>query len=48
MDEVIKAALLSFNWGNYHMDDIEELAENDPNVGVFDDLAAHIAAVVDA
>lgn len=42
----IKTAILSFSWSNYRMDDVEELAVNDPDVGVFDDLAAHIAAVL--
>jgi hypothetical protein len=46
MEEKIKAAILSFNWGGYGMDDVEELASNDPDVGVFDDLAAHIAGML--
>lgn len=43
MEEMIKRALLDFNWWDYSLDNIGELAESDPDVGVFDDLAAHIS-----
>lgn len=42
MDEAIKQALLTFHWSNYRFDELEELAEDDPDVGIFDALAAHI------
>ena len=43
VERAIKDALLDFNWGGYGMDDVDELASNDPDVGVFDELAAFIA-----
>lgn len=46
MEEKIKAALLEFNWGGYGMDDIGELADESPDVGIFDALAAEIAKAV--
>jgi hypothetical protein len=48
VEEKIKAALLAFNWGGYGMDDIAELADEDPDIGVFDDLAAILARAVAA
>jgi len=43
MREAIKRALLDFTWSNYGFDLLSELAREDPDVGIFDDLAAHIA-----
>lgn len=46
MEDLILELVLSFNWGGYGFDELDELASNDPKVGIFDDLAAHIAAAV--
>lgn len=44
MEENILKAVLDFSWGNYGFDELEELASDDPKVGIFDDLAAHVAS----
>jgi hypothetical protein len=38
----ILTAVLDFSWGNYGFDELAELASDDPEIGIFGDLADHI------
>lgn len=42
MEDAILKAVLSFGWGNYGFDELEELATDDPDVGIFGNLAGHV------
>lgn len=38
----VLAAVLDFSWGNYGFDELAELADTDPGIGIFEALADHI------
>lgn len=47
MEEMIKRALLGFDWGNYGLDDVDELATSEGlDVDVFDELAGALTEAV--
>jgi hypothetical protein len=48
VEEKIKAALLAFDWFDYDEDEMGFLAEEDPDVGIFDALATKIAEALAA
>jgi hypothetical protein len=42
-----KAAILAFQFWDYGMDDVSNLAREDPDVGVFDDLARTVVEALE-